>query len=61
MAAPNHTVPPGLKADILNYYADPAAPIHTKKNPAKWARVQADLQTLQTLPVSKQPIVTETD
>jgi hypothetical protein len=61
VAAPNHTVPPGLKADILNYYADPAAPIHTKKNPAKWARVQADLQTLQTLPVSKQPIVTETD
>jgi len=61
VAAPNHTVPPGLKADILNYYADPAAPIHTKKNPAKWARVQADLQTLQTLPVSKQPSVTETD
>jgi hypothetical protein len=61
VVAPNHTVPPGLKADILNYYADPAAPIHTKKNPAKWARVQADLQTLQTLPVSKQPIVTETD
>ncbi len=61
VAAPNHTVPPGLKADILNYYADPAAPIHTKKNPAKWARVQADLQTLQTHPVSKQPIVTETD
>jgi hypothetical protein len=61
VAAPNHTVPPGLKADILNYYADPAAPIHTKKNPAKWARVQADLQTLQTLPVNKQPIVTETD
>jgi hypothetical protein len=61
VAAPNHTVPPGLKADILNYYADPAAPIHTKKNPAKWARVQADLQTLRTLPVSKQPLVTETD
>jgi hypothetical protein len=61
VAAPNHTVPPGLKADILNYYADPAAPIHTKKNPAKWARVQADLQTLRTLPVSKQPLVTESD
>jgi hypothetical protein len=61
VAAPHHTVPPGLKSDILNYYADPAAPIHTKKNPAKWARVQADLQTLQTLPVSNQPIATETD
>jgi hypothetical protein len=61
VAAPNHTVPPGLKADILNYYADPAAPIHTKKYPAKWARVQTDLQMLKTLPVSNQPIATETD
>jgi hypothetical protein len=61
VADPHHTVPPGLKSDIVNYYADPNAPIHTKKNPQKWARVQTDLQTLQTMPVSDQPIATETD
>jgi hypothetical protein len=61
VADPRHTVPPGLKSDIVNYYADPNAPIHTKKNPQKWARVQSELQTLQTMPVSKQPIATETE
>jgi hypothetical protein len=61
VADPNHTVPPGLKSDIVNYYADPNAPIHTKKDPQKWARVQSELQTLQTMPVSKQPIATDTN
>ncbi len=61
VADPNHTVPPGLKFDIVNYYADPNAPIQTKKDPAKWARVQSELKTLQTMPVSKQPIDTEKD
>jgi hypothetical protein len=60
VADPNHTVPPGLKADILNYYVDPAAPIYTKKKPAQWAQVQSELKTLQTMPVSDQPIATET-
>ncbi len=59
VADPHHTVPPGLKSDILNYYADPNAPIHTKKNPEKWARVQSGLQTLRSMPVSTQPIATE--
>ncbi len=54
-------MPPGLKGDILNYYADPSAPIHTKKNAKKWARLQAELQTLKTMPVSIQPIAIETD
>ncbi len=58
---PHHTVPPGLKRDILNYYADPNAPIHTKKNPTQWARVQSDLQVLRTMPVSNQPIAAETE
>jgi Zinc dependent phospholipase C len=60
-ADPHDTVPPGLKSDILNYYADPAAPIHTKKYPAKWAQVQTDLQTLKTMPVSNLPIAPETE
>jgi hypothetical protein len=58
---PHHTIPPGLKTDIQNYYADPKAPIYTKKNPKDWAQVQADLQVLQTMPVSNQPIAAETD
>jgi hypothetical protein len=58
---PRHTIPPGLKADIQNYYADPNAPIRTKKDPARWAQVQSELQTLQTMPVSNQPIATETE
>jgi Zinc dependent phospholipase C len=61
VAVPDHTVPPGLKADILNYYADPNAPISTKKKPQKWAQVQTELKTLQAMPVSDQPIATETD
>ncbi|HTZ58056.1 MAG TPA: zinc dependent phospholipase C family protein [Acidobacteriaceae bacterium] len=61
VADPHHTVPPGLKSDILHYYADSDAPIHTKKNPEQWARVQSELQTLRTMPVSDQPIATETE
>jgi hypothetical protein len=61
VADPHHTIPPGLKADIQNYYADPNAPIYTRKNAKDWARVQADLQVLQTMPVSNQPMAAETD
>jgi hypothetical protein len=61
VADPHHTIPPGLKTDIQNYYADPNAPIYTKKKPKDWARVQADLQVLETMPVSNQPIAAETD
>jgi hypothetical protein len=61
VADPRHTVPPGLKSDIVNYYADPHAPIYTKKNPEKWARVQSELKTLQTMPVSIEPIAKETE
>jgi hypothetical protein len=59
VADPHHTVPPGLKSDIVSYYADPKAPIYTKKNPQKWSEVQTDLQTLGGMPVSVQPIATE--
>src|ERR1700761_6546096 len=60
-ADPHHTIPPGLKSDIIAYYADADAPIHTKRNPTEWARVQSELQTLRTMPVSDQPIATETE
>jgi len=46
----NQPIPPGIKADIQAYYADPKSPITTEKKPHKWAQVQADLETLATMP-----------
>lgn len=58
---PTQPIPPGLKADIQNYYADPSSPILTKNDPAAWARVQANLKLLQTMPVSNEPVSAETE
>jgi hypothetical protein len=48
-------IPPGIKKAIQAYYANPAAPITTKKDAKKWAQVQADLATLGTMPTSAAP------
>jgi hypothetical protein len=48
-AHPEKVIPLQLKHDITAYYADPEAPIITKKDPPKWARVQANLKTLETM------------
>ena len=52
---PQQPIPPGIKEDIEIYYANPAAPITTKKNAAAWAQVQADLATLAGMPTSTAP------
>ena len=52
---PTQPVPAGVKRDLAAYYADPAAPIVTKKDPQKWAQVQADLVTLARVPVGNEP------
>ena len=52
---PAQPIPPGIKQDIQIYYADPDAPITTKKDPSAWAQVQADLATLATMPTSTEP------
>jgi Zinc dependent phospholipase C len=52
---PNRPVPPALKEDIEAYYANPDSPISTKKKPQLWARVQADLATLQGIPTTTEP------
>jgi hypothetical protein len=49
-------IPPGIKDDILAYYADPSLPFATKKIPAAWTQLQADLVTLRTMPTSTDPI-----
>jgi hypothetical protein len=46
---PDKVVPNQLKHDLLGYYADPQAPIITKKDPKKWAQVQKNLKTLETM------------
>ncbi|WP_373694168.1 zinc dependent phospholipase C family protein [Edaphobacter paludis] len=52
---PTKPVPSGLKTNIADYYADPAAPISTKKKPEQWARVQAELALLKTVPTTQEP------
>ncbi len=52
---PAQAIPPGIKEDILAYYADPSAPITTKRNAKRWAQVQKDLATLAAMPTSRAP------
>ena len=49
-------VPFGLKQNIDDYYADPAAPICTKKNPQKWAQLQSQLKLLAAMPTTQAPL-----
>ena len=46
-AEPSRRVPAGLRENVLAYYADPDAPITTKKNAGAWKRVQTELTTLR--------------
>jgi hypothetical protein len=46
---PANVVPTQLKHDLIAYYSDPEAPIITKKDPQAWARVQANLKTLDSM------------
>jgi len=53
---PAAPIPPGIKADILAYYADLSLPFASKKLPDVWAEVKKDLTTLQSIPTSTDPI-----
>jgi hypothetical protein len=44
-------IPGGLKEDILQYYADPDAPISTKRDPKRRAELHRQLQILTSMPV----------
>ena len=52
---PGDSIPPGIKRDIEAYYVNLDAPITTKRKPAQWAQVLADLKTLATMPTSTEP------
>lgn len=42
--------PAGLRQNILAFYADPNAPIETKRHPRKWKKVQEELAQLAAAP-----------
>lgn len=44
---PLRPIPAQLRRNILRYYSDPSAPIATRKNPAAWKRLQAQLVILR--------------
>lgn len=48
-ARSNHPVPAGLKRNVLAYYADPDAPIVTRKHPRAWRKVQRELMKLRSM------------
>ena len=52
---PQQPIPPGVRSDILAYYADLNLPFATRKNPKAWAALQGDLATLRTMPTSPEP------
>jgi hypothetical protein len=52
---PNVPIPAGIKEAIEGYYANPELPIRTKRDPRRWAIVQADLVTLRGMPTSAWP------
>ena len=53
---PTVPVPPGIKEDILAYYANLDLPFNSKKDASDWANVQKDLLTLNTMPTSNAPL-----
>ena len=56
VAKPAQPIPPGIKEDILAYYADMSLPFVTKSHPATWNTLQTDLATLRTMPTSDDPL-----
>jgi hypothetical protein len=52
---PGQAIPPGIKQDVLAYYADPNAPIFTKNDPSAWDTVQKQLKVLAAMPTSNEP------
>jgi hypothetical protein len=53
---PAQPIPPGIKADALAYYENLDLPFATRKNPARWTELQADLQILRTMPTSREAV-----
>jgi len=48
---------PELRANLLNFFADPAAPYATKRDPKAWAKLQTELDQLKAAPPVEAPAV----
>ena len=48
-------ISPDLRANILAFYSNPAAPLATKKKPKAWQKTQEELEKLRALPDSSSP------
>ncbi len=60
VSRPTIMIPSGLREDVLDYYADPDAPITTKHDPKAWAKVQQELAKFKQMKAgSKIPIPRE--
>jgi len=46
---PERQIAAELRQNILDFYADPDAPIYTKKDASAWKRVQSELPILKDL------------
>ena len=44
---------------MLDFYGDPDAPSHTKKNPKAWERVQSELVTLRDMKTLDRPALAQ--
>ncbi len=53
---PGSVLPAGLKQDVLDYYADPAAPISTRNNAKAWKQVQRELAVLRGMATRPEPV-----
>ena len=48
---------PELRANLLTFFADPAAPYATKRDPKAWAKLQTELDQLKAAPPAEAPAV----
>jgi hypothetical protein len=55
-AKPTQAIPPGIKEDIVAYYADMSVAFATKKHEEEWKTLEADLTTLRGMPTSNEPL-----
>jgi hypothetical protein len=51
-----NSAPPGVLAELVEFYGHPEAPYATKRKPKDWAKVQAQLEQLKKVAVVPSPV-----
>jgi len=52
---PSQPIPPGIKRDVLTYFANPPADVVSREPAQLWTQIQADLIVLATMPTTTEP------